>query len=431
MQQNAQLLDTCYAIVDCNNFYVSCERAVDHTLEGRVVVVLSSNDGCVISRSEEAKAVGIPMGAPLFKFQKLLKEHNAAIISANFSEYEALSSKVMDILEEYVPTVEVYSIDEAWMELTGMFRYVDGMALMEEIRQQIWQRMHIPVSIGIAPTKVLAKVANKRAKKLKTTYVESLMEVKSRHIVLKKTAIETIWGIGGRSTKKLLAQRVETAWDFMQLSPEHIQKQFHLPGLRLWKELHGEKAIGLDLDEKAAKTVMVSRSFGADITEYAELEAAMITFILKACRKLTEHNRMAGVVTVFVRSNSHKEHMAQHNESRSVHLETHSDFPPVLIAAARGVLRDIVRPEIAYKKLGILLTDLYAPEALPIPLFGQEAYLRERSLKRVLKNLPKVGWATGLAATKRKKWHPQSQYISNLTANNSIEKTKRRTKLWW
>ena len=227
-----------YALADCNNFFASCERVFRPELNGRPVIVLSNNDGCAVARSNEAKALGIKMGDPFFKIKDLIQANGVAVFSSNFALYGDMSRRVQEVLREYSPAIEVYSIDEAFLDLDGMD--IDFKAYAEEISRECWKRTSIPVSVGIAPTKTLAKIASKLCKKYPKLnggcYMYRPQDIEK---VLKKFPADDVWGIGRRMFRKLEAMGVRTAWDYAQLPETTVRSLFHLPGFRTWKELRG------------------------------------------------------------------------------------------------------------------------------------------------------------------------------------------------
>jgi DNA polymerase V len=250
-----------FALVDCNNFYASCERVFRPELNNQPIVVLSNNDGCVIARSNEAKAVGVPMGAPMFKLKELLKQHKIHVFSANFALYGDMSNRVMTMLNEYTPEMEIYSIDEAFLKLTG-FTLVNLKDYGESIQKTVTKSTGIPISVGIAPTKALAKVANRIAKKYpKETNGSYVIDSDEKRIkALKWLAIDDVWGIGRQHAKRLRAINVNTAYDFTLLTDQWVQQYLSIIGLRLKKDLEGIET--LDLEQvKAKKSIATTRTF--------------------------------------------------------------------------------------------------------------------------------------------------------------------------
>ncbi len=251
-----------FALVDCNNFYVSCERVFNPKLNGKPVVVLSNNDGCAISRSDEAKKLGIPMGAPAFKYEKIFRDNNVKVFSSNFPLYGDMSSRVMNILSSYTPNIEVYSIDEAFLEFKG-FKKHKLESYCKEIQKRVLKWTGIPISIGIAPTKALAKVANRISKKFpkKTAGVYSIDSNEKRLKALKWLEIENVWGIGFRHSKRLRIFKINSAYDFISTPDDWVRKQMSVVGLRLKKELEGESVLCLEENRSPKKAIATTRSF--------------------------------------------------------------------------------------------------------------------------------------------------------------------------
>lgn len=260
-----------YALIDCNNFYASCERVFRPELIGQPVVVLSNNDGCAIARSNEAKALGIPMGAPAFEYEELFQKHKVHVFSANFALYGDMSNRVMTILEDYSPDIEIYSIDEAFLKFEG-FENFDLKKCGDDMQKRVGKWTGIPISVGIAPTKALAKVANRVAKKFpERTNNSYLMDTEEKRIkALKWLAIEDVWGVGRQHAKRLRSLNVKTAYDFTQLSDAWVQRNMSIVGLRLKKDLKGIPT--LDLEEaQAKKNIATTRTFETNYTEFSQI----------------------------------------------------------------------------------------------------------------------------------------------------------------
>ena len=278
------------ALVDCDNFYVSCERVFTPRLKDKPVVVLSNNDGCIVARSQEAKALGIPMGAPFFQYQKLIQNHEVKVYSSNYALYGDMSQRVMETLKCFSPNVEIYSIDEAFLDLTGF----SNQSLTEYgtlIRNTIKKHIGIPVTIGIAPTKVLAKIATRIAKKDKT--LKGVFDITTHPKIdelLKTIAVEDVWGIGRQYTKLLNSQGILTAKDLKYASPKWIQKHLTIVGLRILKELNGEPCIPLEELPPPKKGIICSRSFGKPIETLEEITEAISEYVSRAAQKLRAQN---------------------------------------------------------------------------------------------------------------------------------------------
>jgi DNA polymerase V len=356
------------ALVDCNNFYASCERVFAPGLNGKPVVVLSNNDGCVIARSNEAKALGIPMGAPAFKYKKLIEAEKVSVFSTNFALYGDMSHRVMNILSDYARDIEVYSIDEAFLELEeGRDKAL--LELIREIRHIVGKHTGIPVSIGVAPTKTLAKIATHLAKKDPATGgCLVLSDQKTINRVLDELPVGEIWGIGRRTSKKLAMMGVMTAGDLTRLSDDLILRDLTVVGLRIKKELLGDPSIGFESAGKPRKAICTARSFGEMIRDYDYLEQAVASHCAACAVKLRKQHSFASSMMVFVHTNYFREDLPQYKKNIVV------DFPATqnsieLIRQAKEALRKIYKPGYDYKKAGVILMDFQQAEALQVDLF--------------------------------------------------------------
>ncbi len=356
------------ALVDCNNFYVSCERVFDPGLNGKPVVVLSNNDGCVIARSNEAKALGIPMGAPVFKYKRLIEAEKVHIFSSNFALYGDMSQRVMSIISEYARDIEVYSIDEAFLELEeGDEDKMEELA--GEIRNLVKKCTGIPVSIGIAPTKTLAKIATHMAKKdpvRESCCVLSRKETIERS--LKSFPIEEIWGIGRRTAKKLHELGVETAADYMSLSNRMILREYTVVGLRMKKELRGEPSLSFEFSRKPRKAICTARSFGQMIREYEFLEQAVSSHTVTCAVKLRKQKSLASSMMVFVHTNYFRKDLPQYKRNTVISFPA-TQNTLALLRYAREALRKIYKPGYDYKKAGVVLMDFQQEVCLQRDLF--------------------------------------------------------------
>ena len=276
-----------FVLIDCNNFYVSCQRVFNPKLNNKPVVVLSNNDGCAISRSNEAKALGIPMGAPAFKYEKIFRKHNVEVFSSNFSLYGDMSSRVMRILSKFSPNIEVYSIDEAFLKFEGFENY-DLESYCQEIKNTVFKWTGIPISIGIAPTKVLAKVANRIAKKFpnQTKGVYLINSEEKRIKALSWLKIQDVWGIGFKHAERLKNIKVNTAYNFINLEDGWVRKNMSVVGLRLKKELEGKSVLDLEEVRSIKKAIATTRSFEGTITDYEKIKERISTFSICCAEKL-------------------------------------------------------------------------------------------------------------------------------------------------
>lgn len=358
-----------YGLCDCNNFYASCERVFNPSLVGKPVVVLSNNDGCVIARSNEAKKLGIKMGDPYFQLRDLIKKNNVAVFSSNFILYGDMSRRVMSLLKKFVPATSIYSIDESFIDFTG----IDQSKLDElghQIARTVKQYTGIPVSIGIAPTKTLAKIASKLCKQYpKLNGCCFMHRPQDIEKVLRKFPIGDVWGVGRRYEKMLTAMGVLTAWDFTQLPPEWVRKRMSVVGLRMWKELRGEPCIGFEEMPAAKKQIATTRSFDHDLSDYEELHKRIAQYAASCAEKLRMQNSVCGEMIVFILTNRHKENLPQYYESRLMKLSVPTDSTLELTKYAVKMLRQIYLKGYAYKRAGVILSDIRSKSGTQRDLF--------------------------------------------------------------
>lgn len=360
-----------YALIDCNNFYASCERAFNPKLIGKPVVVLSNNDGCVIARSNEAKEF-VPMGAVAFKYKDIFKQHNIAVFSSNYPLYGDMSQRVMNILSTYTPDIEVYSIDEAFLQFKG-FENWDLQDYGLGIKTKVKQYTQIPISIGIAPTKALSKIANKIAKKFedRTKGVYCIDTEEKRIKALKWTKIEDVWGIGRRISKKLKGIGVHTAFQFTLLPEEYVRKQFSVVGLRLKHELQGKPVLQLE-EVKTKKNIATTRSFAKNITELSDLKERVSTFASSCAEKLRRQNSACNAIMVFIHTNGHRKEQAQYSKNLVIKLPYGSNSDITISRYAIKALEAIYKKGYAYKKAGVIVMGIVPENTLQHNLFYQE-----------------------------------------------------------
>lgn len=352
-------------LVDGNIFYVSCERAFNPYLIGVPVVVLSNNDGCVISRSAEAKALGIPMGEPYFKIKHLIPRYNIRVLSSNYALYGDMSRRMMAYLGEVAPGQEIYSIDECFLDLSGMERWVapDLVAYAQGIRTEISRRTHIPTCIGLAPTKTLAKLANRLAKK-EVSYegVVNLSDPALRQRVLASVAVGDVWGVGQQYTGKLLAQGIATAADLAACSESWARK--HLGGVvgaRLVRELQGYPCLALAPSEDgtlARQSIACSRTFGQTLSDFPDVLGAVAAFTSRAAEKLRQQQSVVNNLTVFVNKSRFGTEPPPHSYSTTITLSVPTASTLELVRLARLALKRIWQPGNAYKKAGVIMSGL-------------------------------------------------------------------------
>lgn len=376
-----------FGLCDCNNFFVSCERVFDPSLNGKPVVVLSNNDGCVIARSNESKALGVKMGQPLFQIRALIEKHGVKVFSSNYQLYGDMSHRVMATLRLLVPELEVYSIDEAFLNLDG----VAEDKLHEwgrEIARIVKRNTGIPVSIGIAPTKTLAKIASKLCKKYPKLKGCCFMH-RSEDIekVLKSFPIEDVWGVGRRYSKMLHSLEIRTAGQFVDCSPEWVQAKMSVVGLRTWRELRGEACIEFEHSLPDKQSISVSRSFAKELHKLDELQTSLATFVTMAAEKLRGQGSVTGQLTVFIFTNRHREDAPQSYENRVVRLEVPTDSTIELIKYADNALKIIYKNEFGYKKAGVILTNISPKSSIQQPLFDTIDRPKHENLMRVLDDI--------------------------------------------
>jgi DNA polymerase V len=352
-------------LVDCNAFYCSCERLFQPLLKTKPVVVLSNNDGCAVSRSEEAKALGVKMGEPYFKFKHLCQSHDLKVFSSNFSLYTDLSWRVMEWLRAYAPSIEVYSIDEAFLDVTGITELV---VFGQRLRQELLRQVGIPVGIGFGPTKVLAKAANRLAKKsLKSQGVVDLTQTKWHQAGLSRLPIEDVWGIGRAQSQKMRLLGIKTAWDLREYKNEKlIEKIFTKIGWQIQQELRGERCFPFQKPAEAKKEIMCSRTFGTSVEDKVALKEAVAHYVTSAAEKLRQQGSVCQEVTVFARTNPFRQELPQYTfyETRRLPHPTLDTFK--LITVAQQLVDQGYREGYEYKKAGVRLSDFYQSTELQL-----------------------------------------------------------------
>lgn len=365
-----------YALVDCNNFYASCERVFQPEFNEKPVVILSNNDGCIISRSNEAKDVGIPMGAPEFKFRSLLKEKNVKVFSSNYALYGNLSNRVMSILEGFTPNLEIYSIDEAFLNFDGLdiSNYHDyGL----QMKNRIHKWVGIPTCVGFAPTKALSKVANKIAKKFqdRTQGVYVIDTEEKRIKALKWTKIEDVWGIGYRTTKKAKLRNINTALDF--IAPEHenwIKKEMGVTGLRLKHELEGKSVLDLEPIQEQKKSIAITRSFPKQISDFDLLKERISTFSTVCAEKLRAQNSCCHTIIVMLVIDRHTTQSQKYYFNMAVTLPFATNSSLTISNTAIEILKKLCigNENIKFKKAGVIVTELIPEDSKQFHLFEDE-----------------------------------------------------------
>jgi DNA polymerase V len=346
-----------FALVDCNNFYVSCERVFQPELRGKPIVVLSNNDGCVIARSEEAKALGIPMGLPAFELATRVSEPGLEIYSSNYALYGDMSARVMNILAQFTPDLEIYSIDEAFLELTH-HPHEDASVLACCLRRTVQQWTGIPISIGIGTTKTLAKLANRLAKRLSTTQgIVDLTASPHQDDILNTVPVQDVWGIGPGYSRLLKANDIHTALALREANDRWIRQQMGVIGVRVVWELRGIPCLPLENCPAPKKSLRVSRSFGRAITSYDEMREAVATYTVRAAEKLRRQRLTTSSLGVFITTNRFKDE-PQYDNAITMRLPVATNDTAELLAHAMRGIEHIFKPSYRYKKAGIMLTGL-------------------------------------------------------------------------
>jgi DNA polymerase V len=346
------------ALVDCNNFYVSCERVFRPDLIGKPVAVLSNNDGCIVARSQEVKAFGIKMGVPLFQIQQLVNQHQIKLFSSNYTLYADMSARVMSTLEEFAPSLEVYSIDEAFLDLTGVC-HKDPIAYGQRIRKAVVRATGIPVCVGMGPTKTLAKLANFAAKKWKQTYgVLDLSDPVRREKLMRIVPVGEVWGVGSRTTAKLNKIGIHTVLDLAIQPSKRIQAQFNVVVARTVMELNGIPCLELEEIAPDKQQIVCSRSFSRRLSEYQELSEALAEFCSRATEKLRRQHSVTGCITVFIRTNPFNPQEPQYQRSASVKLDAATQDTRAIIATANRLLKEIFKAGYSYHKCGVQLSHI-------------------------------------------------------------------------
>ncbi|MGP7732912.1 translesion error-prone DNA polymerase V subunit UmuC [Oceanimonas smirnovii] len=384
---------TTYALVDCNNFYASCERLFRPDLRGRPIVVLSNNDGCVVARSAEAKAMGLKMGEPYFKIAEAYERAGGIAFSSNYALYADISSRVMQVLEQQAPAVEVYSIDEAFLDLTGVASAMELSEFSKQVRATIERWVGITVGVGMAPTKTLAKLANYAAKKWPATGgVVDLTAIERQRKLMAITPVEEVWGVGRRLTKHLTGQGMSTALDLAKMPPKLARKQFSVVLERTVMELNGIACIPWEESPAPKKQIISSRSFGDRVTEFQQMREAVCQYAARAAEKLRVEKQYCRLVQVFIRTSPFAENEPRYSNHASIELPLPSaDSRDIVAAAVRG-LEAIWRPDHRYQKAGVMLCDFWPPGCYQPELFDQvEERPHGQELMQVMDDINRSG----------------------------------------
>ncbi len=405
-----------FALVDCNNFYASCEKLFRPDLKDTPVVVLSNNDGCVVARSREAKLLGIKMGVPVFQIKSEMQRHGILAFSSNYALYADLSSRVMRTLEEMAPRVEVYSIDEAFLDLTGIESAISLVEFGQQVRERIGLWIGITVCVGIAPTKTLAKLANHAAKKYPATQgVVDLTNPERQRRLLALVPVDDVWGVGRRLSKRLNALGITTALDLANASPRTIRDQFSVVLERTVRELNGESCIELEDIPPTKKQIVCSRSFGIKVTQFELLREAVCEYATRATEKLRKEQQQAKVMTVFIRTSPFKDNEPQYSNSASGELLIPSCDTRDFIELANHLLKRIWKDGFRYAKAGVMLFDFYDPGMFQPGLFDDvSTRSNSQQLMSVLDTINQSGAGKVFFAGQgtKKDWSMKREHLS-------------------
>ena len=372
-----------FALCDCDSFFASCERVFRPELYGKPVVVLSNNDGCIVAMTKEAKALGLKRGMPFYQVKDLVRQHNISVFSSNYTLYCDISARVMQLIAEETGDIDVYSIDEAFFSIDG-FRSDMLHESLIALRRKIYKGIGLPVSIGVGPTRTLAKVASHFAKKIPGYYGVCIIDSEEkRQKALRLFPIGDVWGIGRQFRKKLEYFGVKTAYDFQDKRESWVSQVFKLSGVRTWKELRGIPCKDIsELPEK--QSICTSRSFGEMITEWGKMVESVANFTASCARKLRAQHTVAGSLTVFVLTNRFREDLPQYMNSTTVQFVTPTDSSLQLTNYAITALQKIWRDGFHYKKSGVILTDIGPNTSIQQNLFDTTDHVKQQRLTRAI-----------------------------------------------
>jgi DNA polymerase V len=372
-----------FALVDCNNFYVSCERVFRPDLNLTPVIILSNNDGCIIARSGEAKALGLKMGEPVFRRKSLIRENQVQVFSSNYTLYGDLSQRVMDTLRQAVSDVEVYSIDEAFLELGNIPGDLNVWA--KKLIRTVWRNTGIPVSVGIGPTKTLAKIASKAAKQGTGTFV--IRNNRHRDCLIRNTPVEKVWGIGRQYHKLLYANHIYTAFDFTQTDDLWLRQKMKVMGLRIKKELLGESCLPMEEKIPTKKAIATTRAFGKKTSDLRLLKEAVATYAARCAEKLRRQRSTASLLTVFIHTDPFSPQEPQYSQSKSLPLPVETNSTKELICYALMLLDKLFHAGYRYKKAGVIVDGLKPEQHGQLVLFQRIDREKEKILSRTIDEL--------------------------------------------
>ena len=403
------------ALVDCESFYASCERIFRPDLKHVPIVVLSNNDGCVIARSTEAKKMGIGMGVPWFKVKDSFLSQGGKVFSSNFTFYGDMSARVMNILEGFVPEVEVYSIDEAFLGLDSLEEHYNLYDFSCHIRGLIKQWTGVPVRIGIAPTKTLTKIALNEAKRINVpTKVHQISTVKQIREALKNTPVRDVWGVGRRLGEHLNQAKITNALQLADVDPRYIKRKFSVVLERTVRELRGQRCLGIENNTAAKKQIVVSRSFGTKVTDLKILRPIVSNFAVRAAEKLRNEKQKCSQVSVFVRTSPFSDHKPQHTGYKTIEFSTPTNDTRDILIAAKKSLLPIFKPGYDYAKAGILLSRFSNEATRQYSLFKDPNEPKENSkFMKYIDELNAYEIQIYFASQNTKKWSPMKQNMTS------------------
>ncbi len=389
-----------YGLADCNNFFVSCERVFRPELNGKPVIILSNNDGCVIARSNEAKRLGIKMGHPYFQLEALIKRHHVTVFSSNYALYSDMSQRVQQTLRSLCPATEVYSIDESFLNLQGI-KEEELDTFGHLVSAKVLKNTGIPISVGISHTKTLAKIASKLCKqypKLRgSCYMHRPQDIEK---VLKKFPIEDVWGIGRRFSVMLKSRNILTAYDFAQQPLDFVRNKMHLGGMKTWYELHRRPCIEFEAHIPDKQQIMVSRSFSKEINTVEEITQQISLFTSMAAEKLRKQGSVCHAIQVFLLTNRFRHEQEQHYDNQLITLQAPSDSTVELVDIAVKTTAAIFRSGTYYKKAGVILTQFTPKESVQTVLFDEVDREKHDKLMHAMDKInEKQGQRTVVVAT--------------------------------
>lgn len=416
-----------FGLADCNNFYCSCERVFHPDLRGKPVVVLSNNDGCVIARSEESKALGIKMGEVFYQVKEKLEQNDVAVFSSNYNLYGDMSRRVMSLLSQYAPKIDVYSIDEAFLDLSGMGTSEQLTAYCRRMVRHIHKGTGIPISLGIAPTKTLAKMASKFAKKHKGYEGVCLIDTEEKRVkALKLFPVEDVWGIGYRSVEKLHYHGIRTAWDLTQKSKSWIRRELTVTGVRTWKELKGESCISIEeLPHK--QSICTSRSFAEKgLNRLVDVEEALANFAAQCARKLREQHTVCSSITIFAYTSRFREDVPHSYIHRTTDMVVPTNDHQELVSTAVKMLRNDWKEgdSYYYKKAGVIVWRISRDNAVQGNLFDTVNREKQAALAKAIEAINRKNGHNKIRVAvqgNEKGWSLKREYISQQYTTNLDE----------